>query len=333
MNYTIITIPLLLAVSLVQGEVLNNGDSLCIDISSEATIRSSKVSGNKAWEGARAGAAITHAATEKLSFKAAGEGYTTPGTFLFRAGHMTLHHKNFSGSAGYFTEQFGVPNMYNHTGLPLPCGLIWNCSGFGYSVRHTQGRLVLAHSSLLNNLESGAIHGRLEYRTDHFCTILVGGVQSYDIIRQDNLVLTGSDLSFQKKNVSLRSIVTFIAYFGYGNTTMLPGNQVKGRLEFTDTLSRRFILHTVAEGDIFRKSYTHYSFHSTLFTGFQFPFHVTAGPGADIMCHDDITTISPYFNIICVPSLHSRIVFQCKSTGTLLAHPVFQCTGGVWFVF
>ena len=310
---------------------LTPNDTVSIVGSSGAMIRLNTPSCIKAWQSGLLKGGLVHTVNSRLYLTGAVECSITPSLAYLKEGMINWFPADvFKGSVGYTTLKYGVPWLFNGQEDVFGKGILWDCEGLGYSLTVSNKMFFLTHATLLNLRESCVSMCNLAYRGANMRGLIMMGVQRYDVVHQDNVVVAGTEWQWQYWIFAVRCLLNYEKYLGYGNPTGVTGYSTTDRLELK-CMFPWINICTFVHYELFVKACTHSTVEWNIFPALR-PVRCTeAGSGNSGIRNDKIPACIPYVAIEIMPKNQARVVFRSLFQKTASTRRVVEFEGSVWF--
>ncbi len=136
---------------------------------------------------------------------------------------------NFTASAGFLSLHFGRAELYKPFSVFNPftrTSAVWDSYGFGLGANARLGPMGISGGATVNTSENGAADVLwTPVQNAIICDRVLVGVQTANLANQDNSLTAGDDFSLDLGAFKAHLCAGYTAYQGYGNPTILPGNQ------------------------------------------------------------------------------------------------------------
>ena len=315
-------------------------DSLSLFVAGDALATSQASSGFKGSENGFLRATLCHELSDHLSATVGVRGYSAlPEPFLEVA---ALSWKNDPAtlSGGFLTSRYGSCRFYKTYSTLSPLfekPVIWDVYGFGGSGSLHSGNWMLNAGALMNDRESGSVHGYGGFESGSFSAGLLAGFQTYSPEDQDNNLTLGFESSAGEGPLRLHCAMRYLhgtAYSSTGTSYHIHGNAFDGFLEARIAPVRPLTIDLLGLYDCSRRQFN----HAQGLTGIDCQWRLihwwgVAG-GGEWSNNDGVQSWAPELRTFVSPDTGvTQLSIGVKQSRTGSSSPLNQLTGNVCIAF
>ncbi len=312
-------------------------DSLHVQVWAGAQATHQNAAGTKGNESGIVDAWLGHAFTDAVFCKVYIKGsptYTTP--FIEEA---SLNYRQNGFSAGFgmmsthigralYYKPFSVYNEFTRTSV------IWDSYGFGLDLSRNMGIVNISGAATLNTRENTAGHVMLTVANNaSFCNKLMAGIQTGDLVYQDNSLTIGDDACVSFQPFDIHCALKYRAYQGFGNATMNSGYDFEILTESRYKITQSLDLCAMLFYENFDKAFSYTTGKVGLDATYMFLSWMGLYGGYEYQSSFDIVSHIPELGVAVTPNVnHSLIRLGAESTMTGNVR-MDRLVGSLWLLF
>lgn len=315
---------------------LSGDDSLTVFLAGDAAATWQKPSGIKGSENGLLRIAFTYGITRRLTALVGVRGYRSLPVPFLETGALSWKGASGRLAGGFLTCRYGLNRYYKTYTSVNPLfekPLIWDAYGFGCSASSHPGRFTVEAAALMNNRESGSVHGYSGITLGRFDAGVVAGFQTYSVDDQDNDLTIGLASSAGWKPFKIHGAIKYLHGFGYSATSktrLTTGNRLDGFVETRITPSPDVTVDMLGIYRYFKKWYEHSEGFIGIDARWRFLPWSGIGGGIEWTQSDRITTLTPELRLFVAPADEpTQLSLGIRRSRTGRSSPLFQVTGNI----